>query len=306
MINETELYSSFIEEEHHQRSKKLKLGVVTNFLDTFSANGINYIMDDEVKKALNKTVEYYSSKPEKVEVLKFSLTADEINKLLARVGKLFRHACTTDCAVEAANHYLNDSHRFGIDSPYRSFEQFVASPLLSQTWSNVYKSLLNTSNQSNCKKSCTEYNEEKEELITYYLSLGQVAKVDAIILPSVLHLPFLQNSTRPANSSTSLMTLATCTSFPALSMPIGFSNATKNSPQGLPIGAALIGQPKSLLNMFKIAKIYEEKTSGELTKLPFSTPEIETRLAVNSAGYSKLSLESVLVCLFLINFLEHV
>jgi Asp-tRNA(Asn)/Glu-tRNA(Gln) amidotransferase A subunit family amidase len=295
MTNDTELYSSFSEEQHERSSKKLlKLGVAINFLNRFVANGISYLLDDEVKLALNKAVDYFNSRSDKIEVIKFSLSADEINKLTARIGSLFRHVCTTDCSIEAANGYLNDSHRFNTDSPYRSFEQLAVSPLLSQSWSSVFKGLVANSKPLNCKKNCEEYNKDKEELISYYLSLGQVANVDAILLPSVYQLPFLQNTSRPANSSTTLITLATCTGFPVLNIPVGFSIATKASPQGLPIGAALIGQPKSLLNIFKIAKLYEEKAS-KLKKLPFSTPDLETRTAVNRANCFYVNLSFIFI-----------
>jgi hypothetical protein len=222
-------------------------------------------------------------------VVTFTLTAGELDGLTNRIAVMNRHPCTLDCVEEAADHYLNDSGRFGVDSPYHSFHEFKASPLLSQAWKETYQSLAATSKPENCHSSCKKYEHLKEELIEFYSKLdhGHVGEVDAIIIPSNFQLPLVINSTRPPNSSTTFIQLATCMGYAALSVPVGASVPDKNAPQGLPMGAALISKPERLFNVFRIAKIWEAtQLKSDLKRLPANFSTIFTKYFISGGGSS--------------------
>ena len=77
-------------------------------------------------------------------------------------------------------------------------------------------------------------------------------------------------------------------------MPIGFSKASSEAKQGLPIGAAMISKPQRLLEMLKIANFFNKKKKGNgdvnsrFVKLPHTTPNLYNYYFVNTATTFKV------------------
>lgn len=64
-------------------------------------------------------------------------------------------------------------------------------------------------------------------------------------------------------------------------MPTGFTSATTDSPQGLPVNMALLFKKNKTQNAFGVAKQYEAAQS--VTKLPNNTPYISYTTTTSSA-----------------------
>jgi Asp-tRNA(Asn)/Glu-tRNA(Gln) amidotransferase A subunit family amidase len=96
-------------------------------------------------------------------------------------------------------------------------------------------------------------------------------KLDAIVYPlqKRLVVPLTETSQADRNGI-----LASVTGYPAVTVPAGFSEPTKDAPLGVPVGMDLLGRPWSEAKLLSIAYAFEQ--AGHVRRPPESTPPLRS------------------------------
>jgi hypothetical protein len=170
--------------------------------------------------------------------------------------------------------YINDSERFQSDSPYKTYSDILLIPLL-----NHWYERFNRSNFSNldekCRDECERHDSLRLKFNSYVNNWFIRTNVDLLILPTSLDLPFFINLTEPLINASPTF-ISPYTGLPSLNIPIGFSQADKYAPDGLPICLMMITKNDDILSAFKLATFYEKNYSTNIINiLPRITPKLD-------------------------------
>jgi Asp-tRNA(Asn)/Glu-tRNA(Gln) amidotransferase A subunit family amidase len=281
MLNNLSLYEEY-SKPIARGNEKLKLGFVNNFFEPFnissSSSTISYVLDPAVKALLVDSIGKF--KQLGVALIELSFEKSKIEEIFQVSGPLFfyRMSCATACTKNSFNNYFNDSTRFAVDAPYTNFDQLASSPLLSVRWSRAFNRSQTINPIENCMNKCQEYDSLKAQFINIVEQLF-VQDIDGLIMPTYSVLPEPLNKTNKPNVNpsitviTSIFNIATLANLPALNIPIVYMKNTSHMSDGLPLGVIVISKSDRLMNIFRIAKLYEE--NFELAKLPHNAPLLD-------------------------------
>jgi Asp-tRNA(Asn)/Glu-tRNA(Gln) amidotransferase A subunit family amidase len=279
MSNNFSFYEEYLKPNEN---KELKLGFVSNFFEPFNVSGssggpiISYVLDPNVKTLLVDSIDKF--KQVGVRLIEITFDKSKLEEVFQVSGPLFfyRMSCSSACTKYSYNNYFNDSTRFASDAPYTSFDQLANSWLLSAKWSTYFNRSQTSTPNENCISKCKEYDSLKIQFINI-VEQWFAQDVDGLVMPtySVLPEPINPSIKRPnadsnINFITSIFNIATLTNLPALNVPIAYAKATSTRPDGLPLGVTIISKPDKLMNVFRMAKLYENKFN--LAKLPYTAP----------------------------------
>ncbi|CAF3495554.1 unnamed protein product [Rotaria socialis] len=257
---------------------KLKLGYFTNFFNTFNItspklNNKMYYLDSDIKEIMLNTIKKFKSL--NINVIENSLNQTELTELINVIYTItdqdVQTICLASCAKSSLNNYFNDSSRFGVDAPYKNYDQLALSSLLTKTWVERFSqgNLLGAACSANCQGYAQMIVSFKNTIDNWFSSND----VDAYIFPSFAHPPYLlvnDSSRADANRIESVMGISPLTYYPSITAPVGFSQPTIEQPDGLPVNVFLFSKPESFDKVFQIFKLFENL--GKIDKLPSTPP----------------------------------
>lgn len=304
MLGDKIVYQKYKDKE--ESNKKFKVAYVKQFLEPFNLTNIfgTFLnkFDDEVNATLQKTIK--NMRDSNIEIVEVDLNSTEFelaknftqNIIIERIAE----KCGDACFKHPFDRYLADSERFQADAPYHSFEDLLKSPLLSSYWRNHFNATNYPDAENFCEQKCRIYDIERQKFKNLVNSWYKSSNADAFIFPSISELPYNLNITEPI-LTVSHTFMSPYTGYATLNLPAGFSKPTKDSPNGLPIGIQLLSLPETLVNTFKIAKIYETKYLKN-RKFPPYVPQLPIKCILTESNHSnrfKLNFDLIFLYSFL-------
>ena len=101
-----------------------------------SIGDFEYIVEDEVKSLLNNSINRMKSIASFSEV---SLSQDDMDDIHLIFEALIDDRCQSNCVRASLDTYFGDKSRFESDAPYKTFDEFSQSPLLSRFWATYFR-----------------------------------------------------------------------------------------------------------------------------------------------------------------------
>ena len=268
--------------------KKIKVGSVkalwSNFNISYPIGEFTYIFDDQVYQIVSNAKKNFEKLNLPIVDIEMNQTEfDTLNDLSFQIIISGLSGCMDACVKGPIEKYLNDSKRFQYDSPYKSYEDLLSSPLLSKHWFETF----NRSNFQNpnerCRDECLPQDSYRSKFREYVNDWFNRSNTNVLIFPTSLDLPFFIGAELDNSSPTFICPY---TGLASLSISVGFSKPDQYAPDGLPVGLMMITHKDDLPLAFKMAKLYEENFSYN-KKLPRVTPKIDKSNNLICNGSSK-------------------
>jgi Asp-tRNA(Asn)/Glu-tRNA(Gln) amidotransferase A subunit family amidase len=287
--NLTTLYNAAFE------ASQLRVGFISNIFDRIQLSFRNppevLELDSEIRSATNAFID--SLRSQGVNILNLTLDQQRLNQVFNAANSLINSRCLRSCRQSSINRYLTNRNRFPSDSPFQNYDEFYASDLLN---SNSRNSLgYNTASDNQCNLDCIQDNDLIQIIRNLFIDFFNTNQTEILIFPASFNLPYNLSSIPNNQNRFNPLTILSISGFPVLNIPISYIKSSSSSPDGLPVGVLLLSRSESLLNAFRIAKLYE--SSRNLAKLPHTVP-----LIVDSNSSNQIHLRS-LCQLFFINIL---
>jgi Asp-tRNA(Asn)/Glu-tRNA(Gln) amidotransferase A subunit family amidase len=264
----------------------LKIKIIKEFMEPINLPGLEFIMDPEVKPIVKKSVERIKSLG--IQVVEVNLSTQVIQNMIRLLKDLETSymdcLSSFSCYAHSFNVYFSDTTRYESDAPVKNFKQFYESPFLNPFWhSLINQTKLDLSKINNntyldqiCSQSCGEYNKIKAKF-TYFVDMFILEdEYDGLFLPSLATIPPLHENilaSTQGSKQDSFIYLSVYTGKGNLVLPSGFTESSEESPDGLPVSMCIVHNDQKIENVFKIAKLYENKES--FYKLPYTVPLID-------------------------------
>lgn len=274
MINDSNIYNEF----SYANFTGLKVGYLNTFWNNFNFTNpfgkFTYIINSEIDKALNTALLNLKKLNLNVKEIVFDdIEFGSLNDITQQIVITGLTGCIDSCFKSLLEKYFKDNERFQFDSPVKSFEDLLNSPILSTYW----KKRLNETNILNpnekCTSACIIHDSLRKRFRQSVSAWFKDSDVDVILVPTTSDLAFLLDATETQNNINPTF-IAPFSGFATISFPIAFSKPSLNAPDGLPIGLMMITPKENLLTAFKIAKLYDNNYIK--TKiLPKLTPKTE-------------------------------
>ena len=294
MINDSSLFDNY---QVKAEPNSLKIRVMSNFFQSFvlptpfgnASYNLNSLVREELLKSLN-----FLGNIIQVNVSSFTFNSSDLDQVSAALLPiLFNMApCRLACTKSYMNKYFSDTSVFQSDAPYHSYNDLATSPILSKYWKPIFNSSNVNNPDQTCNETCKDY--DAARVLFTNLVNSWLDGFDALAIPSEIDLPYFHNATSGSFDIPSFIYLASYTGNPALSIPAGYIYPSDSlAKDGFPVGLLLVSRPITLINAFKIAKLYE--THKVLTKLPSLTPLIGS--SSSSRPYPTLSIVNLITWL---------
>lgn len=103
---------------------------------SISIGDFEYIVEDNVKRALNNTI---LKLKDIADITETSLSEEDIDEIKLIFETIIDDRCTSSCSHYSLDTYFGDQSRFDVDAPYKNFSEFSQSPLLDQFWANFFR-----------------------------------------------------------------------------------------------------------------------------------------------------------------------
>lgn len=254
-------------------SSQIRLGYSRILINSFKLASLNmaYYLEPGHKRLVDKSLIH-------LQELNFTLIELGLNLIdivdMLTVVELNVYAsmftCLNSCRKNSTDAYFNNASRFATDAPYRNFEQFLNSPLLSGRWKSVLK-VANVANASQtCESDCLVY-DNFLNIFKRILSFWFESKsFDVFVLPAQLKSPYYVQKHSNYNDGI-IYLFCTLSGYSCLNVPVGFTTPSDN-PDGLPVGVIFISKPENMLKLFQTARLFEQHYG--IDKMPYSTPDL--------------------------------
>lgn len=289
---------------------KIKIGYFKNFFQEIHINSVygnyTYDLDDQIVDNLIKSIK--NMRDLKIEVVEIDLNSTQLTQMVLSIADLIFSAfsqCIPLCFKYSIDKYFNDSIKFEVDSPYKSFDDLAESSLLSEYWIKNFNMTNIQNAEATCEYSCMLHDEQRVQftqlLETYYISNN----IKALIFPTNNNLPADLNDTE-FKINLSPIYFPPITGYASLTIPIGFSKPTKTATNGLPIGMMIMSKQEHLDTIFTIAKLYDEKYLTQKTLPPFA-PQLNQNICQilsNNSLRIKFNLSFTFIIILIYYFLK--
>lgn len=269
-----------------ENSKKYRILNLINFFDPFNLTlsafdaTFYYYFDDAVNKSMKIAFENIKKLSNNFELVDGRLNQSFFNDFSDKAAQILQSqfvSCAPCFFTIELNEFFKKS---GPNVAFHSIGEFLASKDLSEFWKQFFEKSGDFDLNGNCSKECEVYDKAIGEFKRDFVSKWfDNFVVDVILLPTMTNLPGKINEIDETRADA--MFISSYSGFAALNLPVGFSEVTKNAPDGLPVGLTLLATPGKIEDAFKVAKIY----SGQFIKVKLVPKNIESGSQRNSFNF---------------------
>lgn len=197
-----------------------------------------------------------------------------------------RDACFDSCQAWSWDKYFNDSARFGKDAPFHSAADIAASPLLPSVYSKRMHEVLNNtmklSPEAFCNLTCqteNKYDATRKEIQDWMQGIMDDKNCTMLIGATWPYFPInMSDPNTPLEFGPS--TYSPYAGWPAVVVPMGFSEPSEAAPKGLPIGLDIMSSPERFRDMLELAMVFQDAHST--VTLPKNAPALQTNNPVQT------------------------
>jgi amidase len=238
---------------------KLRLGLFWNALNSFrislKSGNFNYKIDKEVHKMVKSSIKKLHNLG--IRVVNFQMSHKRFVQFFKMYLSLLQieQNFTLSAFKKQLNDFLISNSTFYQSSSLSKidFNALRTSSLLSPFWKKFFHIFEQES--ANYNRYLVEYLKSKSKFSKIVDKWFEMNHLDAILVPSHTQKPFFHSEKLDSKTNFySFMSISSLSNKPSLNIPSGFTK------DGLPVGLLLICRSDTLLNTFRIARLFERST----------------------------------------------
>lgn len=197
---------------------------------------------------------------------------------------------TSACTPRYRDAYLSDPSRFGPEVPYHSYADVLNSKKLPPFYQSNWEKGDFAYRQGKCDNQTADFLAARRDFTSKFLDV-LVGDADLVLWPAAPGFPqklpqaaFMRDwadETQPQYIN--LVMAGALGGYPAMTIPLGFSDPQPGAPDGLPVGVYMLTKPALMSRLFTAAYAYQERFGGSKMPRLFAEPQ---NVGVNTAGIS--------------------